>query len=80
VHRQVVREGLLVVAVGAVVGLLAALAMGGVVSGLLLEVSPTEPVVYVAVTLLLVAVASAANYLPARRAAATDPMGALRGE
>ena len=80
VHRQVVREGLLVVAVGAIVGLLAALAMGGVVSGLLVQVSPTEPVVYVAVTLLLVAVASAANYLPARRAAATDPMGALRGE
>ena len=80
VQSQVVREGLLVVAVGAAVGLLAALAMGGVVSGLLVQVSPTEPVVYVAVTLLLVAVASAANYLPARRAAATDPMGALRGE
>jgi predicted permease len=80
VHRQVVREGLVVVAAGAVVGLLAALAMGGIVSGLLVQVSPTEPVVYLVVTLLLLAVASAANYLPARRAAATDPMGALRGE
>ena len=80
VRRQVVREGLRVVAAGALVGLLAALALGGVVSGLLVQVSPTEPVVYAVVTLLLVTVALAANYLPARRAAATDPMGALRGE
>jgi putative ABC transport system permease protein len=80
VRSQVVREGLAVVALGAAVGLVAALSMGGVVSRLLVQVSPTEPAVYVAVTLLLVAVAGAANYLPARRAAATDPMTALRGE
>jgi predicted permease len=80
VRRQVVREGMVVVAVGTGIGLVAALAMGGVVSGLLVLVTPTEPIVYVAVTLLLLGVASAANYLPARRAAATDPMGALRSE
>jgi ABC-type antimicrobial peptide transport system permease subunit len=80
VRRQVVREGMVVVAVGTGIGLVAALAMGGVVSGLLVQVTPTEPIVYVAVTLLLLGVASAANYLPARRAAATDPMGALRSE
>jgi putative ABC transport system permease protein len=80
VRSQVVREGLAVVALGAVVGLLAALGMAGVVSGLLVQVSAREPVVYAAVTLLLLAVAGAANYLPAHRAAATDPVSALRGE
>jgi putative ABC transport system permease protein len=80
VRTQVVREGLVVVALGAGVGLVAALALAGVVSGLLVEVSPTEPVVYIAVTLVLIAVATAANFLPANRAASTDPMVALRGE
>jgi putative ABC transport system permease protein len=81
VRRQVVLEGMAVVALGAAVGLAAALAMSGVVSsGLLVQVSPTEPAVYAAVTLLLLAVAGIANYVPAHRAAATDPMSALRGE
>jgi predicted permease len=80
VRGQVVREGMGVVAAGALVGLVSALAMGRFVSGLLVQVSPNEPAVYVAVTLLLVTVAGIANYLPAKRAAATDPMSVLRGE
>jgi putative ABC transport system permease protein len=80
VRRGVVREGLVVVGVGAAVGLVAALAMARLVAGLLVEVSATEPAVYVFVTLLLVVVAAAANYVPAHRAAATDPMMALRSE
>jgi predicted permease len=80
VRGQVVREGMAVVATGALVGLVAALAMARLVSGLLVQVSPREPVVYAVVTLLLLAVAAVANYLPAKRAAATDPMTALRGE
>jgi ABC-type antimicrobial peptide transport system permease subunit len=75
-----VREGLVVVGVGAAVGLVAALGMARLVAGLLVEVSATEPAVYVFVTLLLVVVAAAANYVPAHRAAATDPMMALRSE
>jgi ABC-type antimicrobial peptide transport system permease subunit len=80
VRRGVVREGLVVVGVGAAVGLVAALGMARLVAGLLVEVSATEPAVYVFVTLLLVVVAAAANYVPAHRAAATDPMMALRSE
>ena len=80
VRGQVVREGMVVVGAGAVLGLAAALAMGHLVSGLLVQVSPKEPLVYVAVTALLMAVAAVANYLPAKRAAATDPMTVLRGE
>lgn len=80
VLRQVVRQGMGLVVIGAVVGLLLSFAGAGVVSGILVGVRATEPVVYGGVTLLLLAVAAAANYVPARRAAALDPMKALRGE
>jgi putative ABC transport system permease protein len=50
------------------------------VAGILVGVSPFEPGVYLGVSALLVLVAGAANYLPARRAAGLDPMRALRGE
>ncbi len=78
VLRQVVRQGMLLVAAGVIVGLLASLATARVVSGILVGVSATDPVVYVGVTLLLVAVAALANFVPARRAARLEPMEALR--
>lgn len=80
VRRQVVREGMVVVATGLAVGVVAVLALSGVVGHLLTQVKPTEPWVYVAVCALLTLVAAAANWLPARRAAATDPMAVLRAE
>ena len=77
---MVVTEGLALVGVGAVVGLaLSALAMRPVVT-LLNGVSPTDPVTLGSVSLLLVVVAALASYIPARRAARSDPMVALRSE
>jgi putative ABC transport system permease protein len=80
VLNQVVRQGMLLVALGVVLGIGMSVAGAGLVSGILVGVSATDPTVYGAVTVLLVAVAALANYLPARRAAAVDPMKALRGE
>jgi putative ABC transport system permease protein len=56
------------------------MAGASLISGILVGVSATDPVVYVGVTVLLVSVAALANYVPARRAAALDPMDALRGD
>lgn len=80
VSRQVVREGMVLVGVGLFVGLLAARAAAGPISGLLVGVGAADPWVYGGVALLLATVAAAANWIPARRAARTDPMRALRGE
>jgi putative ABC transport system permease protein len=80
VLRQVVRQGMLLVAAGVVVGLLASLATARVVSGVLVGISATDPLVYGGVTLLLLAVAALANFVPARRAARLEPMEALRKE
>lgn len=80
VMRDVVGQGMLLVAGGAAAGLALAWAGAGVVSGILVGVSPTTPSVYLAVTGLVLGVAVLANYLPARRAARLDPMVTLRGE
>lgn len=80
VGRRIVRQGMAIAAVGVGVGLLAALAAGGVISGILVDVSATDPWVYGGVTVLLLAVAGLANWLPARRAAKMDPMATLRTE
>ncbi len=80
VLRQIIRQGMSLVVVGVVLGLVLSWAGGGLVSGILVGVSATDPAVYIGVTALLLAVAALANYLPARRAAALDPMDALRGD
>lgn len=77
---QIVRQGISLVVVGVVLGLVLSMAGAGLVSGILVGVSATDPAVYVGVTVLLLAVATLANYLPARRAAALDPLDALRGD
>jgi ABC-type antimicrobial peptide transport system permease subunit len=76
----VLRQGLAVALVGAAGGLLAALALGRVIRGLLFEVRAHDPLTFVVMALALAAVALAASYLPARRAARTDPMASLRAE
>ena len=80
VLRQIVKQGMTLVGIGALFGLGLSYAGAGLVSGILVGVSATDPGVYVAVTALLITVAALANYLPARRAAGLDPMKALRGE
>jgi putative ABC transport system permease protein len=80
VLRLVLGEGLAVAAVGALLGLLLALASGRLLSGLLFEVRPADPAVLGAACLFVLAGALAASYLPARRAARTDPAAVLHSE
>jgi len=77
---QVLREGLKLAISGAAIGLAAAFALTRLMTSLLYRVSPTDPLTFTAVAALLIAVALAACYGPARRAAAVDPMVALRHE
>lgn len=76
----VLREALALVLIGIIIGLLAALFATQTASSLLFGLRPTDPLTIAAATLLLVAVATSAGYLPARRAARVDPMMALRDE
>jgi putative ABC transport system permease protein len=80
VMRLVVGQGLRLAALGIAVGLVGALALTRVLQGLLFEVRPTDPATYALITALVLAVAVIASYLPGRRAAAVDPMVALRSE
>jgi ABC-type antimicrobial peptide transport system permease subunit len=76
----VVRQGIRPALIGLGIGLVAAAGLSRLVAGMLYEVSPTDPVILGAVSVLLVGVALLASYLPARRAARVDPMVALRAE
>jgi predicted permease len=78
VLRMVMRQGLLTALIGIAIGVAAALALTRLMAGLLYGVSATDPLTFAAVAAGLAAVAAAACYLPARRAARVDPMIALR--
>jgi putative ABC transport system permease protein len=80
VLRLVVGQGLKVVVIGVVIGLLAALALSRLMKSLLFDVAATDPLTFAAVSLLLVCVAAVACFIPARRAAKIDPIIALRDE
>jgi ABC-type antimicrobial peptide transport system, permease component len=80
VVELVMREVLLLVGLGAIIGLLAAFATMRLVSNLLFEVRPSDPLTIAFATLLLIMVAVLAGYLPARRASRVDPLIALRRE
>ena len=77
---QVIGQGLRLALIGVVVGLVAAAAATTLVQGLLFNTSATEPLVYVSLPVLLLAIAVLACYVPARRAMRVDPMTALRSE
>ena len=76
----VLRHGMRLAGLGFAAGLVAALVAGRLLSGLLHEVHPGDPFVMMTTAVSLAAVALAACYLPARRAAKVDPMVALRHE
>jgi putative ABC transport system permease protein len=78
VLRLIGREGFVLVLIGIAIGLAGALALTRLMSSLLFGVSPTDAATFAAVPALLAAVALAACYLPARRAARVDPTVALR--
>ncbi|HTC42968.1 MAG TPA: FtsX-like permease family protein, partial [Candidatus Acidoferrales bacterium] len=75
-----VRHGLLLTGIGIVCGLAGAFAVMRLMSSLLFNVSPVDPITYAAVTVGVVATAYVACYLPSRRAATVDPVDALRAE
>jgi predicted permease len=75
-----VRHGLLLALAGAACGLAAAFALTRLMKSLLFDVSPSDPMTYVAVSAGLVLATMLASYLPARRAASVDPAEALRAE
>jgi putative ABC transport system permease protein len=80
VLRLIVRQGMYLVLIGLAIGAAGALALTRVMSSLLFDVKPADPLTFLSVSMLLAAVAFAASYLPARRATRVDPMIALRYE
>ena len=75
-----VRSALVLTAIGVCIGVGAAAGLTQLMKSLLFGISPLDPVTYAAVPLVLAVAAVLASYLPARRAAAVDPVVALRIE
>jgi ABC-type antimicrobial peptide transport system permease subunit len=76
----VLRQTLMLVALGIGLGVAGAAAVTRYLNALLFDITPLDPPTFVAVSLLLVTVGMLAAYLPARRATRVDPMVALRCE
>jgi predicted permease len=80
VLKLVLRSGMSLVLIGLIIGLAGALALTRLMRTLLFEVSPTDPITFVAVALCIILAALLACYIPARRATKVDPLVALRYE
>src|SRR5262249_16136327 len=80
VTRMFVAHGLLLAAVGVAIGLAVALSIMRLMSCLLFDVSPVDPLTYVFVSCALIGATVLASYVPALRAATVDPIAALRAE
>jgi predicted permease len=76
--RSVILRGMKLSAIGVAIGLGGAFALRNFLASLIFEVSPSDPIVYAAVTALMLLVSFLACYVPARRATRVDPLTALR--
>jgi ABC-type antimicrobial peptide transport system permease subunit len=80
VLRMILADGARMTLMGAAIGLVAALGFTRLLASMLFGVTPTDPITFVAVAMLLCGIAFFACFLPARRAMRVDPMVALRYE
>jgi len=80
VTNMFVSHGLMLAGIGIAIGLAAAFGIMRLMSSLLFEVNPVDPMTYTMVSLVLTAAAALASYVPALRAADMDPLEALRAE
>jgi predicted permease len=80
VVTMILRQGMKLTLIGVLPGLIAAFAVMRFLKGFLYEISVSDPLTFTIITLLLIATALLACYLPARRAARVDPIQALRNE
>jgi len=80
VVRLMLREGLMLLSVGLVLGLIGAVAAAQIIRSYLYSIGPTDLIAFAGATITLVAVALLASYIPARRATKVDAMVALRHE
>jgi putative ABC transport system permease protein len=78
--RMVLKQGMVLVMVGVVIGLAACWILTRLITKLLYETSATDPVTFLSIAVLLIVVALLACYIPARRATKVDPLDALRYE
>ena len=80
VIRLIMRQGLVLVLIGTVIGLAVAVAASRALSGILYGGTTLDPATFTLVPLVLIAVAALATFVPARRAALVDPAITLRAE
>jgi ABC-type antimicrobial peptide transport system permease subunit len=80
VNWLILRRGLWQMGLGLTLGLLGAFGVSRVLKTLLVQVTPTDPLTFIVITVLLGGVAIAACLVPARRASRVDPLVALRAE
>jgi putative ABC transport system permease protein len=80
VRGMVLRQGVILAAIGCGVGLAVAMALSGLMKSLLFGVTPLDPLTYAVMPAVLLVAAVVACYFPARRAAAVDPVETLRAE
>jgi predicted permease len=80
VLQMTVKQGLKLVGVGMILGLAAALLLTRLLASLLFGISATDPITFIGISLVLLAVAILANYIPALRATKVDPIIALRAQ
>ncbi|HEX6134402.1 MAG TPA: ABC transporter permease [Longimicrobiales bacterium] len=80
VRGQVVSQGATVVLIGVVIGVVAAVASTRFLAALLYDVEAVDPVVFAAMSLIMISMGVIASYMPARRASSVDPIEALRSD